>query len=306
MNKLSGFMILCCVALSAWCGEQSEGLVADPYRATDVGWPKYVVGGRDYRYLLDNGFLSIPEVENEPFVKAAGVSKVRIREMRSGGARTITIPGISLYGESGEIVAAKAAVSTADKNAIVEDPDALFDGNGNLLGTSEALVTGAVYTNHVKVVYADGTALAVNGSFTAPFVLDWFGEKVSLSPNGYIGRSGKDVKVFSGEVGGHRADLSVSEDYVYVDGCGKAVSFPEGGATHVLLRLADTSDPNREEVFLLEGSKEAELPYAVKSVTALDEAGAEKPDVNVPFEIVSGRTRLKAVEGAVSYRTIRF
>jgi len=102
-------------------------LVADPFRAADAVWPKYVVGGREYRYLLNNGFLLIPEVENEPFVKEAGLI-VGIRETRSGGARTITIPEISLYSESGGAVAAKATVSTADANAIVEDPDALFDG----------------------------------------------------------------------------------------------------------------------------------------------------------------------------------
>ena len=117
------------------------------------------------------------------------------------------------------------------------------------------------------------------------------------------------MKVFSSFVDGHRADLSVSPDYVYVDGRGKFASFAEGASDGILLRLAYTSVVGRplkageEDVLLLRGATVAELPYAAKSISAMDLEGdvvkTLEPDVR------GGVTRLVPVDGAFSYRVSR-
>ena len=182
------------------------------------------------------------------------------------------------------------------------------DGKGGLLDTAHAIASGAVNLNQVKVTYSDGTTVAVNGG-SGDFGLDWFGGSLTLPPNCYAGRSGTDIKVFSGFVDGHRADLSVSPDYVYVDGRGRFVSFDEGASDGLLLRLRYTSVVGRpladgeEDVLLLRGATVAELPYAAKSISAMDLEGdvvkTLEPDVR------GGVTRIVPVDGAVSYRVSR-
>ena len=182
------------------------------------------------------------------------------------------------------------------------------DGKGNLLDTAHAIASGAVDLNQIKVTYSDGTVVAVNAG-PEDFRMDWLGKVVSLAPNCYIGRSGADIKVFSGFVDDRRADLSVSPDYVYVDGRGKFVSFDEGASDGLLLRLRYTSVVGRpladgeEDVLLLRGATVAELPYAAKSISAMDFEGnvvkTLAPDVR------GGVTRIVPVDGAISYRVSR-
>ena len=182
------------------------------------------------------------------------------------------------------------------------------DAEGRLLDSAHALASGAVALNQIKVTYSDGTTVAVNGG-KGTFSLDWFGERLVLGPNCYAARSGGDVKVFSGFVNGHRADLSVSPDYVYVDGRGRFVSFDEGGSDGVLLRLAYTSVVDKpladgeEDVLLLRGATVAELPYEASSVCAMDFAGNVVKRM-VP-EIGGGRTVLRPLDGVVSWRVAR-
>ena len=182
------------------------------------------------------------------------------------------------------------------------------DGKGGLLDSAHAISSGAVGLNHVKVVYSDGTALAVNGG-GEDFRLDWFGRQVVLPPSCYIGRSGDDVRVFSSLVDGHRADLSVSPDYVYVDGRGRFVRFGEGASDGILLRLFYTSVPGKplaageEDVVLRGGATVAELPYAAKGIAAMDLDG--NTVARVKPVVKDGRTVIRPVDGAVSYRVKR-
>ena len=136
-----------------------------------------------------------------------------------------------------------------------------------------------------------------------------FGERLVLGPNCYAARSGGDVKVFSGIVDGHRADLSVSPDYVYIDGRGRFASFDEGGSDGVLLRLAYTSVVDKpladgeEDVLLLRGATVAELPYAATKVVAMDLEGRSFKTLEP--EIRNGRTVLRPIDGAASFRISR-
>ena len=178
-----------------------------------------------------------------------------------------------------------------------------------LLDSAHAIATGAVGLNHIKVTYDDGTVIAVNGDRRRPFALDWCGERVTLAPNCYIGKSGDGVKVFSGFKDGRRVDLSVSPEYVYIDGRGGFVRFDEGACDGLLIRLRYTAVVDRplgkdeEDVLLLRGATTAELPYAVAKIVPMDLAGRELKDI--PFEVKYGRTRFQAVSDAFSYRVTR-
>ena len=182
------------------------------------------------------------------------------------------------------------------------------DGKGGLLDSAHAIASGAVALNQVKVLYSNGTAIAVNGG-EKDFTFDWFGEKVTLPPNCYVGKSGNDVKVFSSFVDGHRADLSVSPDYVYVDGRGKFVRFDEGASDGLMIRLSYTSVPGKplasgeEDVLLLRGATVAELPYEAESVSAMDAEGCVF--AKVAATVKGGRTEFRPVDGAISYRVKR-
>lgn len=174
------------------------------------------------------------------------------------------------------------------------------DAAGNLLDTAAAIGSGALSRSQARVVYSDGTVLAVNGSTTEPFVLEWEGRKTELMPNGFAGRSGDGtVKLFSSLRDGHRADLSICPDYVYIDGRGTFTRFDEGGSDHVLLRLPEPG--GTEEVLLLLGTSEAELPYTAARITALAEDGSEMA-TSVPFTIRDGRTVVRPVKGVYSFR----
>ena len=179
------------------------------------------------------------------------------------------------------------------------------DAEDRLLDSAHAIASGAVALNHVKVTYSDGTVVAVNGSRTKPFSLDWSGRRLTLDPNCYVARSGDGVKVFSAFVDGHRADLAVTPEYVYLDGRGTFVSFDEGASDGLMLRLRYTSVVEKplkagEEDVILRHATVAELPYVAKRIVAMDQEGVAFRTVEP--EIRDGRTVLRPIDGAASYR----
>ena len=182
------------------------------------------------------------------------------------------------------------------------------DGNGNIVPTSEAIASGVYKTSHVFVKYDDGTCIAANGSMDRPFRLQWEGSAVELPPGGYLGRAGDGAKVFSGTVDGHRADIAVCRDFVYMDGRGVFTSFAEGGSDGAVARLFGEASmypvDGTEEVVFLEGSKCAEVPYAASKVVALDAGGRELKSAG-KWIVKDGRTRLERSKGVYSYRVWR-
>ena len=182
------------------------------------------------------------------------------------------------------------------------------DGKGNLISTSKAIACGAVNLSHIRVSYDNGVELAVNGSMDTPFKLEWNGAMLELPPNGYIGVASNGDRVFSGAVDGRRVDVSKCKDFVYMDGRGKFVSFPEGGSDGAAVRLFGNASmypvDGAEEVILYRGTKTAELPYKASKVIALDFNGKEMLGVGKVSEL-NGRTRLGFVRGVHSYRVWR-
>ncbi|MBO7684686.1 MAG: hypothetical protein J6T51_08185 [Kiritimatiellae bacterium] len=177
------------------------------------------------------------------------------------------------------------------------------DADGKLYDTSSAVDSGIYRRSQVVVRYTDGTVAAANGSTNEEMRVTVAGRNLRLAPNGYCAFAGDGTAaVVSGAVldGGRRLDVSVAPDYVYLNAYGTYSTSPFGGTDGRMYRLIEKG--GTEEVFLRSG-KAFELPYAAKSVTALDEAG--KDIGPAPFEVKDVTTRLEPVKGAVSYRVER-
>ena len=175
------------------------------------------------------------------------------------------------------------------------------DGKGVLWPTSEALINRCYERSQLITRYTDGTVVTVNGSPSIPFYPEWDSIRLALPPNGFAAESGDGkVYVISGLTEGHRADLSVSPEAVYLHGRGKPVRFSVGGADGMLLRLLE--EPGKEEVFLAH-TTEAALPYPAESITALDEA--RKPIGNVPLRFEAEYTLFKPLPNAFSYAVVK-
>lgn len=86
--------------------------------------------------------------------------------------------------------------------------------DGSLHGISAALVNGAAKRSQVKVVYADGTVVAVNGNPKESFRVEVGGEVYDLPPNGWRAESAdKSVVSFNGIEDGRRVKYAKSPEY---------------------------------------------------------------------------------------------
>ncbi len=177
------------------------------------------------------------------------------------------------------------------------------DADGKLHDTSDAVVSGVYRRSQVVVRYSDGTVTAANGSTNEMMKVEVTGRRMSLSPNGWCAFAGDGTAwAVSGEVrkDGKRLDVSVAPDYTYLNAYGKYSDSPHGGTDGRMYRLVEKD--GTEEVFLRSG-KTFVLPYAAKSVTALDAVGKEVGPV--PFEVKDGCAWLKPLKNATSYRVVR-
>ena len=172
---------------------------------------------------------------------------------------------------------------------------------GELHDTSEALASGCYRRSQVVTRYANGCLTAANGSLSERLRASVEGTPLDLPPNGYWGRSADGaVRVFSGDVGGHRADLSVSPDATYVDGRGAFVRFPEGASDGVGICRTLTND--LAEV-LLNKTSDAGFPFTFADAVALDKTNAVIGPATV--RTARGLSYVQPVKGAFSYRVSR-
>ena len=177
------------------------------------------------------------------------------------------------------------------------------DSKGNLHDTSQAVLSGVYKRSQVVVRYSDGTMTAANGSTNDVMKVDFRGEKLTLSPNGYCAISGdSSTFLMSGVIkdDGRRLDISVAPDYVYLNAYGNESSSPYGATDGRMYRIIE--DAFTEEVFLRKGNVFI-LPYKAKSVIALDEN--RNSIQGARFEVKDGKTSLKPMSKAVSFRVIR-
>lgn len=128
MNKTSAIVLL--AAACSFLNGSETSWVADPYRSAAVSWKKHPVLGRDFWLLLNPAWLTLDGVKNEPFIRESGTSHIQTALDRQDSVmRTLFLREIRLYSGSGKAVKGKAAVSSGEKNVVVQQIGNLFDGN---------------------------------------------------------------------------------------------------------------------------------------------------------------------------------
>lgn len=111
--------------LSAAAG---DGLVADPYRAVEVTWPKHACKGQDYRFMLYRQMLDLADeklqdgklMKDEPFFREAGIADVPSDESFTGGDRRIEIRSVKCRDAEGNDVEAELTVKALTRGALIE------------------------------------------------------------------------------------------------------------------------------------------------------------------------------------------
>ena len=208
-------------------------------------------------------------------------------------------PGFLIHGLDGELrsyymIQALASLYTQASADTIRYADA----EGQLHDTSSALADGCYTRSQVVTRYANGCLTAANGNFTERLRAEVGGAPLDLPPNGYWGRSADGtVRVFSGDVNGHRADLSVSPEYTYIGGRGAFARFPEGASDGVA--ICRTLDNGFAEI-LLHKTTEGGFPFTFSHAVALGKDGSEM----APAEIRTARglSYVLPVKNAFSYR----
>ncbi|MCY3023398.1 MAG: hypothetical protein NTW87_30835 [Planctomycetota bacterium] len=171
------------------------------------------------------------------------------------------------------------------------------DADGKLLDTTAAVATGVYARSQVVTRYADGTITAANGHPQERLVVEAYGRKLDLPPNGYAGWTEDGaVNVFSGDVGGHRCDYAVAPAQLFVDGRGRFVRFEKAAGNGIgIYRLS----PGGCEITPFQG---AECGFAIREGTAvaLDKEG--KVIGPAKLRVSRGLTYVEPVANAFSYR----
>ncbi len=207
-------------------------------------------------------------------------------------------PGFLLHSRDGELRSYYMILSIASLyTQAAADTIRYIDADGTAYDTSAALANGAYRRSQILTRYTDGTITAVNGNMTERMRLNFDGHELDLPPNGYWGRGAEGaVRVFSGDVNGHRADLSVSPDYTYIDGRGVFTRFNEGASAGAAICRVITND--LVEV-LLHKTSEAGFPFTVGEAVALDKTNAVIGVAEVRY--ARGLSYVRPVNGAFSY-----
>ncbi|MGA2501558.1 MAG: hypothetical protein ABSH20_27780, partial [Tepidisphaeraceae bacterium] len=168
---------------------------------------------------------------------------------------------------------------------------------GQLLDTSHAVASGVYKRSQVVTRYSDGTVTAANGSRTERMVVEAFGRKLDLPPNGYAGWTADGaINVLSSDAQGKRSDYAVTPAYLYVDGRAQFARFEKvaGNGAGVCRILPD----NQQEIILFNG---AECGFAVGATTAVALDKERKELGPAQLRVSRGLTYVVPVEGAFSY-----
>ena len=174
------------------------------------------------------------------------------------------------------------------------------DADGKLGDLSAAIADGSVRRSQPVTRYSDGAVVAANGSTNETMRVTVGGETYVLPPLGYaaVADEGR-IRVVSGNInGGKRADFSISPEYAYMDGRGTRFASPIGTCDGQFVR--HFCEDGSEEVVPGFGATEIVLPFAAKSVEALDEARQRIPDGG--FAIEKDRTVLRVRKDIVSWK----
>ena len=172
------------------------------------------------------------------------------------------------------------------------------DAHGVLLDSSAAVATGAYRRSQLKIDYAGGLEVWVNGNPEA----NWPTPHAELPPNGFFARSRDGgLIVSSAIVDGRRTDYVHSPAYDYVDGRGGWCR-SRWGASDGQIIIINQSDGSRE-VIPFQTKRFAVVTESLPArVIALDEHGTELGPAN--GEIRDGLFFIQPVQSAISYHLI--
>ena len=170
------------------------------------------------------------------------------------------------------------------------------DASGQLHETSAAVATGAYQRNRIKVTYADGLCVWVNGHASEP----WTTPHAELPPSGFFARgpTGR-LTVFSATSDGRRVDYVDSSDYLYCDGRGQFRDFAGAACDEAVIGLKRPD--GLVEVIPVAKPKTFGVGLAGRGATAvaLDEARKELGPAETRFS--RGLVFVTPRKGAFSY-----
>ncbi len=170
-------------------------------------------------------------------------------------------------------------------------------GRGGLLDTSAAVAGGAFERSQVVTRYSDGTVTAVNGSPRERMIVEAYGRRLDLPPNGYAGWTADGaVEVLSADREGRRADLAAAPAYIYADGRGRFQRFEKAASSGPA--VCRDLGGGRHEVIPF-GGDECGFAVAAGKAVALDREGKEIGPA--PVRSSRGLTYVSPVKGAFSY-----
>jgi len=99
----------------------------------------------------------------------------------------------------------------------------LYHSAGQLLETSEALVSGAYENSQLQIGYANGLILHVNGSWTTDWEIDIDGATCQLAPGSFHAGGLEGAHAYSADLGNGRIDFARCDDYFYCDTRGQTL-----------------------------------------------------------------------------------
>ncbi len=176
------------------------------------------------------------------------------------------------------------------------------NAKGDLLDTSHAVASGDYERSQIVTQYDDGTTTVVNGNASEWMRVEVGKRKIALPPFGYAGwsKDGK-VEVFSGESDSHRADYSVSESYLFVDGRGQFARFEKAAGNGLAVCRIAGKDLKAGE-FEIIPIKNADCGFAISATSAIALDEAQKEIGPAKTRVARGLTYIVPVVGAFSYR----
>ena len=89
--------------------------------------------------------------------------------------------------------------------------------SGNLLETTEALISGAFEHSQVQITYANGLRIWVNAGAEAEWVIEHAETSFTLPPASFVARASDEFLAYSADAGSGRMDYAACPEYFYCD-----------------------------------------------------------------------------------------
>ena len=101
-----------------------------------------------------------------------------------------------------------------------------YHHEGNLLETTEALISGAYEAGQVQIGYQNGLQIWVNGGWEGDWEVECAGAPYSLPPASFVASGPDDLLVYSADAGSGRIDFARCGSYFYCDTRGQKIELP--------------------------------------------------------------------------------